>query len=216
MTLEPTSDKAVNYGTPAITGGKLRLLFRDEHFCINTAYVCDNIAEVVNEAGKASSGGSELSMAARNSIQKSYDAQIGELVQKVSKALQATITFLPNFEANYAAMLAYEKTLDMDDYDDQRKINKDWASGIGAATFDYFDGFHARLRDQNFHKDEMLREGFNESVDKNTVALRIVPGPLSRSYNDCVIEDGVLVIRTRPDYWWTNSRDATKQLMDLL
>lgn len=62
----------------------------------------------------------------------------------------------------------------------------------------------------------MLQEGFQEAMSKGEVSLQVVEKLTSGSYNNVVIEDGVLVIQTTPSTWWSNVDNVGEKILDLL
>lgn len=62
----------------------------------------------------------------------------------------------------------------------------------------------------------MLQEGFREAVERNEIAVRVVEKLERRTYNECAVEGGVVVLKTVPVYWGTNVGQAGEGVMDLL
>ena len=71
-------------------------------------------------------------------------------------------------------------------------------------TLDYFQNFASQLETLGFANDDMLQEGFQEGVDKNEIAFRVVSKLEKGSYNEIVIKDGVAYLQTTPEYFWSN------------
>ena len=65
----------------------------------------------------------------------------------------------------------------------------------GGTFVSYFEGAEYILKYQKFGEDDMLQEGFNEAVEKGEIAIRIVDKLNAGSYNESVIEDGVLYLQ---------------------
>lgn len=83
---------------------------------------------------------------------------------------------------------------------------------MGSAIYAYFEGFLSQLQ-YKFKQDDMMVEALTDEVSKKEVTVVIVPkGGLTRSYNDAVFEDGRLVIRTIPQYWYTNVSYACDEI----
>ena len=97
-----------------------------------------------------------------------------------------------------------------------RGMGSELAETYWRAEIAVFSEFAEHLEYVGLGKDDMLQEGFKEVVEKNESALRVV-GKLDRlTYNECAVEEGVVVLRTTPRYWGTNVRQAGKGLIDLL
>lgn len=62
----------------------------------------------------------------------------------------------------------------------------------------------------------MLREGFEEIVDKNEISLVFVDKLEKRTYNETIIKDGTLYIQSTPKYWDTNLDDVGDKRVDEL
>lgn len=67
-----------------------------------------------------------------------------------------------------------------------------------------------------FADDDMLQEGFREGVERNEIAVRVVEKLERGTYNECMVEEGVVVLETTPGYWGTNVGQAGEGLLDLL
>ena len=93
---------------------------------------------------------------------------------------------------------------------------KDWRARIGEWTIRYFEACRDYLLEAGFDDDEMLREGFKDAVENNEIQLRVVDKLVKGTYNEVVIENGVLVIQTLPKWWATNHRDPIRSLVDML
>jgi hypothetical protein len=100
---------------------------------------------------------------------------------------------------------------------------------------EYFDGLADWLENNRSGKDDMLQEGFNSAVEYGQISFRLVDqSTMKCSYNDCVIEDGVLYLQvcvmttmllclTRANmsqtslrYLGVNLHDIADNLMDVL
>jgi hypothetical protein len=72
----------------------------------------------------------------------------------------------------------------------------------------YFEGFVGQLEYQKFGEDEMLREGFNEGVEKGIVEFRVLEKMKFETYCECEIEDGVLYLQVSfgvtGEFWGIN------------
>jgi hypothetical protein len=72
------------------------------------------------------------------------------------------------------------------------------------------------LERNGFKDDVMLQEGFQEGVSKNEIAVRVVSKLVKGTYNEAVIEDGVLYLQMTPDNWWVNVGDIGSKILDIL
>lgn len=215
ITLEPTSKETVKHHDTDFVDGRWRLLFRDTAFGWNATDCCSNLADVLNASSKGTSSG-EISLAARQNIKTEYDGKIGAELQKAREHLnEPNLVFDPNFAENYATLSALEATLNRSDRNSENVLKERWERNFGAATLSYFSGFVSQLGFKKFKQDDMMQEAFKDVVSSNTVKF-LVTSELSRPRNDCVIEDGVLVIRTDPANWWVNTNNACDQIDQLL
>lgn len=217
-TLEPGEKPYANrYCYCDISGGKLRTLFVPEMQGSNVDNALDNLPNVVSSTGSAAGGGAELTLAARSSIRNEYEAGIGEVLADAKRQVKAEydFVFIPNFEDTYAKLKAHISK--MDDEDKRHPFVDNFDTFIGRAVLSYFAGFAFTLKTKGFRKDEMMQEAFHDAVDKHEVMFRLDDNlPATRRYNDCIIEDGRLVMRSKVDQFWTNVDNACEPLMDLL
>ena len=158
----------------------------------------------------------ELDFNAKRSIRDDYDAKIDTVSERIKKILALPVlTLVPNFSTNFATITASE--LAAKESGNQSGLwDREWQKHIGALTLQYFSEFADHLEYAGFGKDEMLQEGFKEVVERNEIALRVVERLERGTYNECGIEEGVVVLRTTPGYWGTNVGQAGEGLMDLL
>jgi len=212
VTLVPS--ESVHYSGCDVASGSLRILFNEKYLGTNIQQATFEIGAAVNKAGAlaaASAGAIPLSFDARNSIKNEYEAKIGEVQAKVTKLLALPfVTFTPNFEHNYTEVAKFEKEAG------SNSVPRDWQKRFGAHIFGYFEGFVNTLDFIGFGKDDMLQEGFQEAIEKNEISLRIVDKLVKGTYNEVIIENGVLVIQTVPKYWNANIRDPANGLVALL
>ena len=94
------------------------------------------------------------------------------------------------------------------------KCRPDWDKIMGQATLAYFDGLKDQLARAGFKGDDMLQEGFQEGVSKNEISFRVVEK--SDSYNETLLEDGILVLQTTPEYFWSNTGDVGSNILEIL
>ena len=211
MTLQQTTNPKVSYSGCEVSGGMLRLLFNEKNIGTNISSVCNGLSAAVNDAGVAAApeGAATLDFDAKAGIKKDYDPKIGGIKAAIQSVLGLPmLEIYPNFERNFAAISAWIAA--------GHRGEREWQRTMGAETLRYFDCLADTLKDQGFAKDEMLQEGFQESVDKNEIGLRVVEKLQNGSFNECVIENGVLYLQTTPQWWTTNTRDGSKNLMNML
>jgi len=210
--VEDTTGKTI-YAGCGISGGQLRVLFKNPYLGSNIEKACADLAEAVQTAERPAgadgngSGATQMSFHARNSIKDAYDPAIEALISRARTLLVLpSLTLNPNFESNFGALHAAGKG-----------APRDWEKNFGRQTIAYFDGFVKNVEQQGFGKDDMLQEGFAEAVTTNEVALRVVsktkkPG----AYIETVIEDGKCYIQSTAEYWSSNMNHAGSKLIDLL
>jgi hypothetical protein len=184
------------YCGPEIRDGVLTILFSwdrlgtNSYDCLNDTY----LQKALNEAPPApsSDGAGGLSYAARTSIKKDWEPNSADLQKRIAELVgMPTLKLVPNFETNFAALLAYSKTKAGKDMRD------DWQTRIGDYFKQHFEGLEYVLKSQNFGDDDLLQEGFQEGVEKAEVQIRIVEKLETgqSSYNECKVADGVLYIQ---------------------
>ena len=214
IVLEPTEDKKISTCGCDISNGSLRILFATKYLSYNISQATEDIAQAVNAAGIASSsasGGEPMDFDAKSSIRSDYEPQIGEVQAKLQKILaMPVLTLTPNFEHNFAAVSKHAKAGGSSD------LVREWQKRFGHFTLSYFDGLAHQLENAGFGKDEMLQEGLQEAVEKNEIQLRVVDKLAKKTYHDCSIENGVLVVQTVPRWWGTNTSQVGEDTMDLL
>ena len=211
IVMDVTSKPGITYTGCEIIDGVLRILFVKGCLGTNVNDSLDNLTEAVNEAG-TSKGDATLDFNARNGIKNDYDPKIGAIQAKFKKILDTpTFDIEPNFEHNYAAIKAYTENSKQGN-----SFISGWQKSLGRFTLDYFEGFVEVMENKGFGDDEMVQEGFKESVEKNQIALRIVDKLTKGHHNEPIIENGVLYIQTTAENWATNIGDPAYQLMDIL
>lgn len=211
IVMDVTSKPGINYTGCEIVNGLLRILFVKDCLGTNVNDSLDTLSEAINEAG-TSKDDTTLDFNARIGIKNDYEPKIGAIQAKFKKILDTpTFDIEPNFEHNYAAMKAYTK-----DGKHGNSYLREWQKSLGRFTLEYFESFMEVMENKGFGDDEMIQEGFKESVEKNQVALRIVDKLDKGHYNEPFIENGVLYIETTPDNWATNVGDPGYELMNIL
>lgn len=214
MTLEQSTNPKISYSGCEISGGMFRLLFSGNYIGSNLSSICNELATAVNNAGVAANpeGGAALDFDAKSGIKKNYEPKIGSVKAKLQSILGLPMLEIhPNFERNFAAITAYTTSGKK-----STTFPREWQKAFGTETLRYFELLVPTLEEQGFEKDDMLQEGFQETVDKNEIGLRIVDKLQKGYYNECVFENGVMYIQTTPEYWTTNIRAAGSKIVDLL
>ncbi|KIX95290.1 uncharacterized protein Z520_08807 [Fonsecaea multimorphosa CBS 102226] len=218
-------DTGFTYGGLQISkDGALRLLFaegnlgvnvsdvsRDFHEALKTATTTTTTTTTSSSSSSPSSGGrSAFNITARQSVRESYDPEISATQRAIGSLVGAPdIRLVPNFEAN-AAVLAEAGTLG--------KVRDDWDKILGAASLAYFEGLKYQLERAGFKDDDLLQEGWKEGVSKGEISLRVVDKLQSTKgqYHEVLLEHGVLVIQTTPEYLWTNTSDVGSEILEIL
>ncbi|OTA08862.1 hypothetical protein A9Z42_0005790 [Trichoderma parareesei] len=210
VTMDLDEDKKFTYcGCKISPAGQLVILFGQGSLGVNIDYACslENLEAALNEASRtASSGDLPMSFAARAAIRSDWNSEVQAIEAKLKDILKKDIAVVPQFEQVFDKLSA------------AKDAPESWQQNLGLFLKLYFEGLVHYLEHQKFGEDDMLYEAFNETIDKATVAFRIVDkGQLKHStYNECVIEDGTLILQTIPEYFGTNVDQAASNLMDLL
>lgn len=204
VTLEPTSDREVRFNTMDFFEGRWRILFRDTAFGTNAQQAGYNLSKMVYSPFPQP----VPSMNTKHDIEQEYERRIQEVLNKIRTILAApNLVFSPNLEGNSTSLTTCGVK--------KEKFGQGWDRALREATIDYYDGLRSQLEWQGFKGDEMMQNGFKEAVPTLTVSLLVVP-EITRKYNDCMVENGVLVIRTKPEAWWSNVDAACDQLSEQL
>jgi hypothetical protein len=165
-----------------VKDGVFRILFGEGYLGTNISDLgWYKIPQAINDAPRTS----DFPLLVKKSIRKVYEAQIGEVKEKIAEILGSSdFTLDPNWLDNYKAMKAY-------------KDQSAWREQIfGDAALEYFRGLQTQLEYQKFKDDEMMQEGLWDAVDKKTFKLRVVDKlELGGYYNEVVIKDGVAYIQ---------------------
>jgi hypothetical protein len=188
-----------------IHDGTLRVLFQENNLGTNISNATSITA--LEDALTAATPAAALSYSARHSIATEWEAGVEALQKKIGAQLNnPKIVLDPNFEAVYAALNAAPVVA---------KDRPDWEKQLGYMMQQYYEGLLWTLQCAKFETDDMLQEGFEEAVDKGIIRFRIVE-KLGRSYNETVIEDGVLYLQTKPESWATNCGDISSEIVNVL
>jgi hypothetical protein len=185
ITMDIDVDNKVSYNGVVVTPeGQLTILFGKGYLGTNIydALEMAKLAKALNEA--PSPADLPLSFAARRSIKTDYDAAIGSVQTKVNELLQKEVALDPNFDAVFAKLKAAPNAQDR------------WEQNLGSFVQLYFAALARALEYQKFGEDDMMREALQEVVESNKVVFRVVDdGKMKESYNESVIEDGVLYLQ---------------------
>ena len=187
-----------------IESGILRLLFNPNNLGTNINDTAADLPTALSSAPQPDSAPS-LSFAARHAIATDYDTKVGDLLSRAQTALKnPALKFEPGFE-ELGKMLKGGKD-----------VRDDWERNLGAFARGYYESFVDVLEREKFGEDELLREGFEEGVEKGIVRLRVVEKLVKGSYNEILVEEGSVVIQTTPTNWGTNIYDSAAKLVDIL
>ncbi|KAH7140784.1 hypothetical protein EDB81DRAFT_885492 [Dactylonectria macrodidyma] len=203
LTMDLDEEKQFSYcGVKITPAGELAIVFSAGNLGSNIDYALEqsNLTKALDAADQASK---PMNYSARVAVFEDYDAKIAPVQEKLNKILGKEIALVPNFEA------AYEKLAASTD------VRDDYASNLGNFVRGYFEALNDYLTYQKFDSDEMLQEGLTEVIEKNEVHFRIAD-KLSKSYNEAVIEDGILYLQTNTANFGTNIHQIAEGLLDLL
>lgn len=179
----PQDTTKFSYGGFEVKDGALRLVFAENKLGTNVSDVSAEFAKALKDA-PAAPGASAFNIDARNSVREKYDPNVEEVRSSIAALVNVpNLKLNPNFEHN-ANMLA--KTPNQ---------NSGWDKQIGAATLAYFSGVEGQIKRAGFKDDDMLQEGFQEAIDKGEICFRIVDKLTKGSYNEVIIENGVLYVQ---------------------
>jgi hypothetical protein len=210
MDADDSEPKRFSYCGVDVDEGKLRLLFRPDNLGTNIDHACqqDQLFPALNNAKRGDD--KPMNFIVRTFIRDEYDPNVEALRKKIGALTERPdIKLNPNFEETFSKLQAAAKTKGSD-------VRDDWEQNLGGFTLKYFEGFEWQLKNHKFADDEMVREGFNEAVEKGEVAFRIVDKLAYGSYAEVVIEDGVCYLQTLAEKWGTNIDYAAEKLIDQL
>lgn len=189
-------DRKFSYcGCAVSDAGSLVILFREGYLGTNISDACslENLESALNEAPSAALASHRpMSFIARAAIRNDWDTQVEAIKRQLGEILGRDIALEPRFEQAF------------DKLSTSRNADASWQRNLGAFHKMYYESLVSYLVYQQFGQDDMLREGFNEGIDKATVAFRIVDKEelKSSTYNECVIEDGTLILQVRAIEIW--------------
>ncbi|KAM0431009.1 hypothetical protein ACHAPT_005643 [Fusarium lateritium] len=203
LTMDFDDEKTVSYcGVKVTSEGKLVILFTEGNLGTNTSYAAES-SKLVKALNEGPVGDRPMSYVARASIRNDYDGEISKVQEKLNKIFGKEVAIVPNFEDNFNKLKA------------DPKAESGWEDGFGRIHLSYLQGLVSELEYQKFGEDEMLQEGLVEAVEGNAVHVRVV-NELKRSYNETVIEDGILYLQTIPKDFGVNSHQIANELINLL
>ncbi|KAJ9149791.1 hypothetical protein NKR23_g4092 [Pleurostoma richardsiae] len=212
LTMDLDEDKKFSYCGCDVKDGKLRILFSETGLAVNISDALkeDTLKKALNEAPADPSSKETLSFAARAGIRKSYDDKIEDVRKKIAGLLEKPdIKLTPNFEENFAKLSEASQNK-------KSRLISSWETSLGQITFQYFQSLATSLDWKDFGKDEMLREGFNEAVEKGEITFRLVEQLKYDNNCECVVEDGVLYLQAKPDTFGVNVNSVATKIVDQL
>lgn len=163
--------------------GELVIIFHPEKLGVNidnalvTSFMKDALDDAPTDPGP-------MSYRVRMETLK-YEERIREKQEELNALLQKEVSFDPNWEA------VFDKMNSADD------AAENWRPSIGNQIRWYFEALVSRMNGDGFGTNDVLREGFLEAVEKQTIAFRVV-GKTDETYNEYVVEDGVFYIQVSP------------------
>lgn len=181
--LAPQDTTKFSYGGLDVKDGVLRLVFAENQLGTNVSDVSVEVAKALKNA-PAAPGTSAFNIDARNSVREEYDPHVEEVRSSIAGLVNLPdLNLNPNFEHN-ATMLAKNPG-----------ENPNWDKQLGSGTLAYFKGLEGQIKRAGFKGDEMLQEGFQEAVEKGEICFRVLDKLTKSTYNEVVIEKGVLYIQ---------------------
>ncbi|GKU05340.1 hypothetical protein FLAG1_04364 [Fusarium langsethiae] len=202
LTIDYDDTDTVSYcGVKVSSEGQLVILFSKNNLGTNTydAANSQNLTKALNGAPSPR----PMNFIARTSIRDGYNNSIGQIQEKLKDMLKQDISLVPNFEANFKKL------------NGSSDADSGWERNFGNVHLAYFDGLVTQLEYGKFGEDDMLQEGLLEAMDKRAVHIRIVD-QTKRSYNEAVIEDGILYLQTTPTNFAVNISQVASDIIDIL
>jgi hypothetical protein len=178
----PDDTGKVIYSGCDIKDGVFRILFSENNLGTNTSdatyYLDQAFLRIPPRTGQ------KMNLIARNGIRTEYLPGIEAVRAAIANTLNIPdIKLTPNFEENYAALAGL------------RDKPSNWEKNLGTHSLAYFTGFQRTLEYEKFANDEMMQEGFLDIVSQKEVSLRIVKKLVKGTYNEVIVEDGVLCLQ---------------------
>lgn len=209
LTMDLDVDEKFSYcGCKIDDEGKLVIVFGENYLGTNIsdALTDEKLDQAVNEAPALSEKPIGY-FPARRDIRGQYEPEVGGVQDGLRELLgDAELTFVPNFESNFAKIRAAE----------EGGRDREWKEGnLGNFTLQYFKAFVEYLKSNSFGSDDMLKEGLLEVMEKKEVHFRLVD-ETKKSYNETVVEDGIVYLQCKPSYFGTNIDQIAEGLIDIL
>ncbi|KAJ3523070.1 hypothetical protein NMY22_g11611 [Coprinellus aureogranulatus] len=185
-----------------IKDGVLRILFHHKKLGYNQSWLGKEYFVKAIDAATTE----RFTLKAKSSIEKEWDANVDDVTKEIGEVLNMPDVVLdPNFEEVYAALKKGKKDDDS------------WESSFGTAVLAYFrDGLLYQLKYTGFKDDDMLQEGFAEGITSKTIKLRIVDALKTGYRNEAAIEDDILYLQTKSDFWYYNVSEMGDNTLKLL
>ncbi|KAF5367951.1 hypothetical protein D9758_004511 [Tetrapyrgos nigripes] len=195
--VNPLGDKAPTINCE-VKDGVFWILFNHTSLGYNCDYIGDYMLSAIENAPRDG-----LSLRAKHSIDEDYDSKIDDLKEELGGMIGVPDVVLdPNWDENFKALKA-------------KSSSNDWEQNLGRTIYSYFEGFKDQLKYQGFKDDEMLQEGLAEVFESKKIVVRVVP-KTKKTYNEAIIEDGVIYLQTTPEQWWVNTSQIGEKFIDLL
>lgn len=207
ITMEFDEAKKYTYcGVEVSPAGDLVILFTEGNLGtnINDAFEKSKLQQALNDAPTNAASGKPLSYYARASVGEEYTPKIQEVQDNLNKILGKEIALDGAFDEAFAKLKGASNA------------PSDWEKNFGYFIRLYFEALNDYLKYEKFDSDDMLQEGLTEAIESNAVRFRIVDKLEKSSYNEPVIEDGVLYLQTTPDNFGCNTSQIANKLIDLL
>ncbi|EFQ31760.1 uncharacterized protein GLRG_06735 [Colletotrichum graminicola M1.001] len=201
----PDKSARVTYcGVLVREGGKLAIVFSEGKLGTNADYAVDGpgLLKALNDAPPAPGSDNAMSYAARTSIEETRK-KLADMLERPD------VVLVPNFEANFARLREAAKKKGSE-------VRDDWEGNLGGFTRMYFEGLEYQMAYQKFGDDDLLREGFNEAVEKGEFHFRIVDKMAYGTYGEVVVEDGTIYVQTRAHHFGSNVNYAAEKILDQL
>ncbi|EPE10264.1 hypothetical protein F503_05359 [Ophiostoma piceae UAMH 11346] len=201
----------VEYCGPLFKDGRLVMVFNADKLSTNSDEVLRSkkVLAALN-AVPAATGDESLPFDIRMSIRGMYDPKVGDVQERINKTLKRDdIKLVHNFEAALPKLQAYSET-------PKQRLRNDWRQQVGYTLYNYMYGIRHHLEGHKFGEDEMLREGFNETVPTGIIEFRIVDKLTYRPDCEVVFEDDKMYVQTTVESWGSNTSDAAWKIISQL
>ncbi|KAL3602358.1 hypothetical protein FPOAC2_06665 [Fusarium poae] len=202
ITIDCDETKTISYCAVKVSSeGQLVILFNEQSLGFNAFEAADNnnLTKALNDAPSPRL----MSFIARMSIRDSYNNYIAKIQEMLKEMLKQDIFLVPNFEANFEKLKSSSDS------------NSGWERNFGNAHLAYFNGLVDQLKYEKFGEEDMLRKGLLEGMDKRAIHIRLVD-QTKRSFNEVVIEGGVLCLQTTPRDFGVNTSQVATDIVNIL